>query len=99
MAELGGGVDEFEFDGFSGLAGRVHQQRLTPGMDREENFTLLLLHPPACRAAGCMSHLSEGENAFLRPHHAALHHDEVAVHFTVVRKPSLEGGVGGGLKA
>lgn len=43
-----------------------------------------------------MSHLSEGEHAFLRPHHAALHHDEVALHFTVVRKTSLEGG--GGVK-
>lgn len=52
MAELGGGVDEFEFDGFSGLAGRVHQQRLTPATGREEHVTSLLLQPPACRAAG-----------------------------------------------
>lgn len=42
--------------------------------------------------APVMSHLSEGEHAFPRPHHAALHHDEVVVHFTIVRKPSLEGG-------
>lgn len=28
VTELGGGVDEFEFDIFSGLAGCVHQQRL-----------------------------------------------------------------------
>lgn len=28
VTELGGGVDEFEFDIFSGLAGRVYQQRL-----------------------------------------------------------------------
>lgn len=28
VTKLGGGVDELEFDRFSGLAGRVHQQRL-----------------------------------------------------------------------
>lgn len=97
VAELGGGVDEFEFDGFSGLAGRVHQQRLC--QERAEKNTL---HYCSCTQehvglqAPVMSHLSEGEHAFLRPHHAALHHHEVSVHFTVVRKPSLEGG--GGVK-
>lgn len=47
--------------------------------------------------APVMSHLSEGEHAFPRSHHAALHHDKVVVHFTVVRKPSLEGGGGEGV--
>lgn len=45
VTELGGGVDEFEFDRFSGLAGCVLQQRLHHGTGREEHFILLLLHP------------------------------------------------------
>lgn len=35
-------------------------------------------------------HLSECEDTFLNPNHAALHHDKVIIHFTVVGEASLQ---------
>lgn len=34
-------------------------------------------------------HLSECEDTFLNPNHAALHHNKVIIHFTVVGEASL----------
>ena len=36
-------------------------------------------------------YLSEGEDAFLSPDHAAFHHDKVIVHFAIVWEASLRG--------
>lgn len=36
-----------------------------------------------------ITYLSEGEDTFLRPDHAALHHDKVIIHVTIVGEASL----------
>lgn len=89
MTELGGGVDELEVDLLQGAAVGLHQQRLEEetGFSCRTNIT----RRGRPHAAALCSHLTQGQDPLLGSHDAALHHDEVVSHLSVVDEPTLLG--------
>lgn len=93
VTELGGGVDELEVDLLQSTTARLHQQRLRgserkPGQNRTNPETLRSLVCRNIDPAG--THLTQSQHPLLCSHDAALHHDKVVGHLSVVDEATLK---------